>query len=173
MHTITMAAVTEAQQTSLKRLQQTLSHVQYSSIQRQPERKLAIVQGNTQQQLWDMTLGELLAFQRLRYPDNEVIVCPWTGARWTYSELDDQATQLARGLLAKGIKHGDRIGVMAGNCEQYAAVIFAAARVGAILVVINNTYTHAELMYALEYTGMLWTTVEERAGETYMSKIAD
>jgi acyl-CoA synthetase (AMP-forming)/AMP-acid ligase II len=50
------------------------------------------------------------------------------------------------------VQHGDRIGVMAGNCEQYASLFFAAAAVGAILFVINNTYTKAELLYALEHT---------------------
>lgn len=78
---------------------------------------------------------------------------PWTNTRWTYRQLQLESERLARGLLASGIQHGDRIGVMAGNCEQYVSLFFAAATVGAILVVINNTYTKAELMYALEHTG--------------------
>jgi acyl-CoA synthetase (AMP-forming)/AMP-acid ligase II len=47
------------------------------------------------------------------------------------------------------------VGVMAGNCEQYISVFFAAARVGAILVVLNNTYTPSELSYALSHSGMI------------------
>jgi long-chain acyl-CoA synthetase len=81
------------------------------------------------------------------------LVFPWTGVRWTYADLKDEAERLARGLLAMGIHKGDRISVMAGNCEQYISVFFAAARVGAILVVLNNTYTPSELYYALNHSG--------------------
>ena len=42
---------------------------------------------------------------------------------------------------------------MAGNCEQYAAVFFAATRIGAILVILNNTYTATEAQYALGFSG--------------------
>jgi acyl-CoA synthetase (AMP-forming)/AMP-acid ligase II len=57
-------------------------------------------------------------------------------------------------LIDVGIRPGDRIGIMAGNCEQYVAAVFATARVGAILVVLNNTYTAAEALRALRHTGI-------------------
>jgi acyl-CoA synthetase (AMP-forming)/AMP-acid ligase II len=41
---------------------------------------------------------------------------------------------------------------MAGNCEQYAAVFFAVAKIGAILVILNNTYTPTEAMYGLKFS---------------------
>ena len=132
-----------------RRLQQTLSHIQPPRATEQ----LSIVYGPTQPPLLDITLGELLALQSLQYGEHECLVFPWTGTRWTYSDLNDEADRLARGLLAMGIHKGDRIGIMAGNCEQYISVFFAAARVGAILVVLNNTYTPSELYYALEHTG--------------------
>ena len=60
---------------------------------------------------------------------------------------------LAQALLKMGIKAGDRVGVMAGNCEQYAAIFFAVSRIGAILVILNNTYTPSEAMYAVQFSG--------------------
>ena len=42
---------------------------------------------------------------------------------------------------------------MAGNYEQYAAVFFAVTRIGGILVILNNTYTPTEAMYALKFSG--------------------
>ncbi|PLB44516.1 long-chain-fatty-acid-CoA ligase [Aspergillus steynii IBT 23096] len=133
---------------AVRRLQQTISHVQPA----QPKEQLSIVYGPTQPALLDITLGELLTLQSIRYGDYECLVFPWTGARWTYADLSDEADRVARGLLAMGIQKGDRIGIMAGNCEQYISVFFAAARVGAILVVLNNTYTPSELYYALDHT---------------------
>ena len=56
------------------------------------------------------------------------------------------------GLIALGVSHGDRIGIMAGNCAEYISVFFAAARVGAVIVVLNTTYTATELEYAVAHT---------------------
>ncbi|KAK5206372.1 hypothetical protein LTR20_006804 [Exophiala xenobiotica] len=49
---------------------------------------------------------------------------------------------------------------MAGNCEQYVSVFFAAMRIGCILVILNNTYTSSEAQYALSFTEckLLFTT---------------
>lgn len=136
---------------ALTRLQQTQNHIAPDGPDGDVER-LSIFHGPTKSPLWELTLGELLEFQCLKYGDSEFLVVPWTNTRWTYGQLQEESQRLSRGLVAQGVRHGDRIGVMAGNCEQYVSLFFAAAAVGAILVVINNTYTRAELLYALEHT---------------------
>lgn len=85
---------------------------------------------------------------------------PWTGARWTYNDVNQQSSALSQALLDMGIGVGDRVGIMAGNCEQYAAVFFAVAKIGAILVILNNTYTPTEAMYGLKFSDcrVLFTT---------------
>ena len=117
-------------------------------------RQLSFLQGPTDPPLVDLTLGEMLSLQCLHYGTRECLVIPWTGARWTYNELNHQSGLLARAMLAMGLGVGDRIGIMAGNCEQYAAVLFAATRIGAILVILNNTYTPTEALYALSFSGI-------------------
>ncbi|KAE8151756.1 hypothetical protein BDV25DRAFT_128555 [Aspergillus avenaceus] len=150
-----------------RRLQQTLSHFQPPKASEQ----LSIVQGPTQPPLLDITLGELLALQNLQYGQHECLVFPWTGTRWTYSDLNDETDRLARGLLAMGIQKGDRVGIMAGNCEQYISVFFAAARVGAILVVLNNTYTPSELYYALDHTDCRLLFITPRIGRHNLEEV--
>jgi non-ribosomal peptide synthetase component F len=150
---LSIISLTMAAPRSVQRLQQTLSHVQPPSSP-----QLSIVAGPTEPQLLDITLGELLTLQALQYGGIECLVFPWTGARWTYGQLKDETDRLALGMLASGILKGDRVGIMAGNCEQYISVFFAAARVGAILVVLNNTYTPSELYYALNHSGELIST---------------
>ncbi|KAJ4291442.1 hypothetical protein N0V88_006035 [Collariella sp. IMI 366227] len=108
--------------------------------------------GPTDPPLVDLTLGELLNLQCLHHGHRESIVIPWTGARWTYNELNHHSRLLAAALLEMGIGVGDRVGIMAGNCEQYAAVFFAATRIGAILVILNNTYTPTEAQYGLDFS---------------------
>ncbi|KAL4946840.1 hypothetical protein BDV06DRAFT_181636 [Aspergillus oleicola] len=156
--------------TAERRLQQTLGHLTPPQVQ-----QLSIVYGETQPELLDVTLGELLTLQSLQYGDYECLVFPWTGARWTYADLNDEADRVARGMLAMGIQKGDRVGIMAGNCEQYISVFFAAARVGAILVVLNNTYTPSELYYALDHTDcrLLFLTprINKHSLEDVLSKL--
>ncbi|RYP39886.1 hypothetical protein DL767_002005 [Monosporascus sp. MG133] len=124
------------------------------SLQLHPQRqRLSLLYGPVDPPLVDLTLGELLDLQCQHYGTQECIVTPWTGARWTYNELNQQSSQLARSLMSLGIGVGDRVGIMAGNCEQYASVFFAVARIGAILVILNNTYTPTEAQYALQFTG--------------------
>lgn len=141
--------------TGLSRLQNILSHLEPKSLDvtERTNQQLSIVHGPTEPELVYMTLGELMTLQSLQFYDHECLICPWSGARWTYGFLEHESNRLARGLLSLGIEKADRIGVMAGNCEQYVALFFAAAKVGAILVVINNTYTTSELIFALQHTG--------------------
>lgn len=138
------------------RLQQTFSHFQYPL----PEQtQLSLVTGPTNVPLLNLTLGQLLVRQAETYGNLECLVFPWTRARWTYADLNDKADKVANGLLAMGVNKGDRIGIMAGNCEQYISVFFGVARVGGILVVLNNTYTTAELEFALSHTGLYTLTI--------------
>jgi long-chain acyl-CoA synthetase len=114
----------------------------------------SLLYGPTDPPLVDLTLGELLNLQCLHHGTREGIVISWTGARWTYNELNHHSRLLAAALLEMGIGAGDRVGIMAGNCEQYAAVFFAVTRIGAILVILNNTYTPTEAQYGLDFSGM-------------------
>ncbi|PSR73959.1 short-chain-fatty-acid-CoA ligase, partial [Coniella lustricola] len=134
-----------------------------SSIVEQPIEKQpqpSILYGPVDPPLLDLTLGELLEVQCQANGEAECLSFPWTGARWSYDDLRRQSSLIARALLAEGIGHGDRVAIMAGNCEQYAAIFFAAVRIGAILVILNNTYTPSEAMYGLNFTAckFLFTT---------------
>lgn len=56
---------------------------------------------------------------------------------FTFEELDDLANAVARALVARGVRRGDRIGVMALNRIEYLAVFFGAMRMGATPTPIN------------------------------------
>jgi acyl-CoA synthetase (AMP-forming)/AMP-acid ligase II len=113
----------------------------------------SLFHGPTDTPLIDQTLATFLDTQCVEFGHREVIVTPWNGTRWTYNHLRLHSTYLARYLLSEGIKPGDRVGILAGNRVEYASVLFACMRLGAILVILNNTYTKQEVEYALSYTG--------------------
>lgn len=87
-------------------------------------------------------------------PDTEALVDVATGRRWTYGELNDEIDVVARGLMARGIARGDRVGMWAPNCAEWTVVQYATAKIGAILVNINPAYRTHELAYVLEQSGV-------------------
>lgn len=115
---------------------------------------LSLLSGPQEPPLLEVTLGELLDTQATLYGDKTAVVCSADRVRVTYAQLQRSSQVLANALLANGIQPGDRIAIMAGNCLEYVELFFAVGQVGAILVVLNNTYTRVELENALRYSRM-------------------
>jgi fatty-acyl-CoA synthase len=88
-----------------------------------------------------------------RVPDHEALVVPYQGYRATYQEFFDQVNLVARGLLARGVGQGDRVGIWAPNRYEWVLIQYATAGIGAILVNINPAYRSHELEYALQQSG--------------------
>ncbi len=61
---------------------------------------------------------------------------------------------MAAGLLAQGVKKGDRVGIWSPNCPEWVAVQFGTALIGAILVNVNPAYRVTELEYVLRQAGV-------------------
>jgi fatty-acyl-CoA synthase len=99
------------------------------------------------------TIGENLRRTVERVPNTEALVVRHQNYRATYSELWDQTTRAARGLLARGVSKGDRVGIWSPNRAEWVVTQYATARIGAILVNINPAYKTAELSYALKQSG--------------------
>ena len=104
--------------------------------------------------LLELTIGEGLRRTVERFGDREALVVREQGYRATYRELWDEVGLAARGLLARGVRPGDRVGIWAPNRYEWVVIQYATARIGAILVTINPAYKAAELEYALARTGV-------------------
>jgi acyl-CoA synthetase (AMP-forming)/AMP-acid ligase II len=72
--------------------------------------------------------------------------------RLTYLELDHRATNFASHLHACGLRAGDRLGILLGNHLEFAAVVLAAARIGLIVVPINERQRRSEIVYMLVHS---------------------
>ena len=62
------------------------------------------------------------------------------GLRYSYAELADAVERVGAGLLALGVEPGERVGIWARDCAEWALVQYATAKLGAILVNINPAY---------------------------------
>lgn len=115
---------------------------------------LSIVKGSTEPPLWNITLSQLLRQQAEQSPQLPCVVFSAHAYRATYKQLYLRTLEVARGLISTGIRPGDNIGILAGNCPPCVELFFAASHVGAALVILNNTYTPAELELALKHSGI-------------------
>ena len=110
-------------------------------------------QGGGQQPLLGMTVGDVLDRAAARWPECDALLVAHQGVRWNWVELRTRARKLAAGLLALGLKPGDRIGMLAPNRAEWVLAQFGTAYAGLILVNINPAYRQPELEYALNKVG--------------------
>lgn len=91
--------------------------------------------------------------QLAKNPDATALIDHPTGRTLTYAQLDEQARFLAYSLVERGIKKGDRVGIWAQNLPEWVTVMYATAKLGAILVNINPAYRSHELEYVIKQSG--------------------
>ncbi len=97
------------------------------------------------------TIADVLRRTALRLPQKLGILCGDTS--WTYAEFDAIVSRLAAGLSGIGVKSGDRVAVLARNSHGFAALRFALARMGAVMVPINFMLKAEEVAYILRHAG--------------------
>lgn len=98
----------------------------------------------------EMTLGAMLRQKAMEDPDQEFMVYSDRDLRFTYKEFDERVDDLAKGLIAIGIKKGDNVGIWAINVPDWLTFLFAVARIGAVFVTINTNYKISELEYLVK-----------------------
>lgn len=110
--------------------------------------------GPTDTPILEETIGANFERTVATYPDTLALVDRGQGLRYTYAELNAEVDLIARGLMARGIEKGDRVGIWSPNCAQWIVTQLATAKIGAILVNVNPAYRVHELAYALGQSGM-------------------
>ena len=110
---------------------------------------LSYTSGASQYPLLGETIGENLRNTVAKYPQQEALVCVDQNYRATYTEFYSQTEQIAKALVAIGLKKGDRVGIWAPNRAEWTLLQYATARVGMILVNLNPAYKENELEFVL------------------------
>lgn len=80
----------------------------------------------------------------------------------SFGELRVRAAAAAAGLIARGVRPGDRVLVWAGNSPELAAAMLAAWLVGAIVALVNDEAPLSHLSHAAEVTQPAVVLVDER-----------
>jgi fatty-acyl-CoA synthase len=98
----------------------------------------------------EATLGQLLDETVARCPDTEAIVYADRDYRETWREFSDTVDRVAMGLMALGVKKGEKVAMWATNVPHWVTLQLATARIGAILLTININYKISEIEYVLK-----------------------
>mgnify|MGYP000306732933 FL=1 len=96
------------------------------------------------------TIGQNLRQIAAKFPERTALISEYQQYRANYSEFLEQVEQVAKALMAHGIRRGDRVGIWSPNRYEWVLVQYATALMGAIMVNINPGYKFSGLRYALE-----------------------
>ena len=119
-----------------------------------------------------VTIGDLLDRLAHRFGEREALT--FAGQRWSFQQLQTDSDRAARGLMQCGIQPGDKVALWLTNCPEWLHILFAVAKIGAVLVPINTRFRTTDLEYVLRQsdTRMLITT--DYSGPIgYLDKVID
>jgi crotonobetaine/carnitine-CoA ligase len=94
-------------------------------------------------------IGTLLEKTAHRYAENKALFFHSENSGFSYRELNARVNQYANALQAEGITKGDHVAVMLPNCPEFPVTWLALAKLGAVMVPINNRYQAIDLEYVL------------------------
>lgn len=84
-------------------------------------------------------------------PDKVGYICQ--GVKISYREMNEISDRVASGFLRKGLRKGDRIGIIGLNQLEWLYAYFAAAKIGAVIVGLSVRYRDSELDYMVNHSG--------------------
>ncbi|WP_033826192.1 (2,3-dihydroxybenzoyl)adenylate synthase [Kitasatospora sp. MBT63] len=93
---------------------------------------------------------------------------------WSYAELDRRADLVATGLLARGLRRGDRVVLQLPNTAEFFELFFGLLRAGVVPVMALPAHRRAEISYFCEFAGARALIVPDRhAGFDHRELAAD
>ena len=96
------------------------------------------------------TLAQVLERFAAAQPQKDFMVFPDRNLRFTYADFSKRVDNLAKGLLAIGLRKGDHLGIWATNVPDWLTFLFATAKIGIITVTVNTAYRLHELEYLIK-----------------------
>ncbi len=113
------------------------------------------------------SVADTLQAQAAENPDRILLV--FGERRLTYGQIEKWSLSLAAALHELGIERGDRIAIDLPNWPEFVISVFAAAKLGAVIVPLNPRYTTPELQYMLRHSeAAVVITAENFGGIDYL-----
>jgi acyl-CoA synthetase (AMP-forming)/AMP-acid ligase II len=85
-------------------------------------------------------------------PDRDGVV--FERKRFTFAQIDERSNRLSHALSTLGVAKGDRVGIVAVNCNEHVEAYFATAKLGGVFVPMNYRSKAEELEYMINRAGI-------------------
>ncbi|PRC46669.1 acyl-CoA synthetase, partial [Mycobacterium sp. ITM-2017-0098] len=95
--------------------------------------------------------GMIPALNARRYPNSLAVIDDF--GEITFKELDTAVNAVANGLLAKGVKGGDGVAILARNHRWFLVSVYATAKVGARIILLNSEFSGPQIKEVSEREG--------------------
>ena len=110
-----------------------------------------------------MHLSEIVRRQATARPGDPSYSCAETDLTWR--QTDERTSRLAAALYARGLRHGDRVAILARACHRYWEVHFGCAKAGLVVVPVNHRLQPAEVKHILSDVGAKTAVVDARLAD--------
>jgi acyl-CoA synthetase (AMP-forming)/AMP-acid ligase II len=120
----------------------------------------------------DTTVGAVLREQARRRGEHPLLVCD--DDRLSYLEAERRSAHIARGLIALGAGKGTHVGVLYPNGSAFIVAMFAATRIGAVVVPFSTFATAPEMATQLAHADVeILLAAATFRGHDYRRRLAD
>lgn len=110
-----------------------------------------------------MHLAEIVRRQAAARPGDPSYSCAETDLTWRLT--DERTSRLAAALYARGLRHGDRVAILARACHRYWEVHFGCAKAGLVAVPVNHRLQAAEVKHILSDVGAKAAVIDARLAD--------
>jgi crotonobetaine/carnitine-CoA ligase len=111
------------------------------------------------------TIGAVIEKQAARYGDKVAVIFP-DMAQLTYAEVETLSRTIGQGMLARGVRPGDRVASMIRNSPGQLLIWLAAARIGAVAVPANISLAVSDLAHVITECRPSWFVTEPKYQDT-------
>jgi fatty-acyl-CoA synthase len=108
------------------------------------------------------TFGSLVDAMAARFGEREALV--FGDERYTFAEVRERVDEVARGLIALGVRPGDHVALWLVNRPEWIFAMFALARIGAVQVPVNTRFRTHDLAYLLAQSDSRYLIAHDLSG---------
>jgi len=114
---------------------------------------------------------EFIKLAAKKFPNNVCVYHKATDKKYTYRELNYISDRLANALVQLGVKKGDQVGIMTGNCPEFLFCVMGIMETGAIVVPINPLLKESDVAHIVKESGNMNTVFVHKANFRTIKKV--
>jgi len=119
-----------------------------------------------------LKLGDLPALAARQYGGREALC--YQDRRWSYAEFDAEVDRVARGLIGIGVAHGEHVALWMVNRPEWLFLMYAVAKIGAVLVPLNTRYRTADVAYTVRQSeSATWISMARSGPVDYLAMLRE